>query len=56
MGSACGPLCRCRCNGAGVTLETGGVAALFRQGKAISCSKSSSRNVGVTVRFLLPEL
>lgn len=41
--------------GAGVTLETGGVAALFRQGRAVSCSKSSSANIGVTVRFLLPE-
>jgi len=40
--------------GAGVTLETGGVAALFRQGRAVSCSKSSSTTVGVTVRFLLP--
>ena len=40
--------------GAGVTLETGGVAALFRQGRAVSCSKSSSANIGVTVRFLLP--
>ena len=40
--------------GAGVTLETGGVAALFRQGKAVSCSKSSSTTLGVTVRFLLP--
>lgn len=40
--------------GAGVTLETGGVAALFRQGRAVSCSKSSSRTLGVTVRFLLP--
>lgn len=39
--------------GAGVTLETGGVAALFRQGRAVSCSKSSSANIGVTVRFLL---
>ena len=40
--------------GAGVTLETGGVAALFRQGKAVSCSKSSSESAGVTVRFQLP--
>lgn len=40
--------------GAGVTLETGGVAALFRQGRAVSCSKSSSATIGVTVRFLLP--
>lgn len=33
-----------------------GVAALFRQGKAVSCSKSSSGSAGVTVRFQLPAL
>lgn len=36
-----------------VTLESGGVAVLFREGRADSCSKSSSTRVGTVVRIAL---
>ena len=39
--------------GAEVTLESGGVAVLFRRGRADSCSKSSSASVGTVVRIAL---
>ena len=40
--------------GVSVVLETGGVTMLFRDGSAVPCSKSTSRGVGVAVRFRLP--
>lgn len=39
--------------GAEVAVESGGVAVLFRQGGADSCSKSSSTSVGTVVRIAL---
>lgn len=39
--------------GAEVTLESGGVAILFREGRADSCSKSSSTGEGTVVRIAL---
>ena len=40
--------------GVRVVLETGGVTLLFRDGTTVPCSKSTSRSVGVTLRFHLP--